>query len=146
MIAPGLLLLAGCGSSSDGPTTLVKGKLLENGKPFTLDQSRIPLPKGATAPPPGGPSLLRISFIPVNGTEQFMATVDAATGEFQVPGTEGKGIKPGQYKVAITAATTLSPDGKGDYFGGKLSADKTPIVREVKPGEEIVIDVAKPQG
>jgi hypothetical protein len=67
--------------------------------------------------------------------------VDQSNGTFTVPGPEGKGIKPGQYKIAITATV-----GGPDYFGDKFSEEKTPIVREVKAGEDIVIDLAKPNG
>src|SRR5438067_3536250 len=99
------LLTAGCGG--DGvPKTVAKGKLLDKGKPFTLDMSKLALPKGATAPPPGAGQggLLRVGFASEDGGEQIYAVVDAETGTFTVPGADGKGIKPGKYKVSITAS------------------------------------------
>ena len=73
--------------------------------------------------------------------EQFPAAVNTDTGTFEVSGPDGKGIKPGRYKVAVTAGV-----GVGDYFGDKYAPDKTQVVRDVKPGEEVVIDLSKPQG
>ena len=56
-------------------------------------------------------------------------------------GPDGKGIKPGKYKISLTG----SP-GQPDPFGGKFTPDKTKIVRDVAAGAEIVIDVSKPEG
>lgn len=139
----------GCGSSSDsGENIIVKGKLTDNGKPFALDPSKLSLPKGASAAPPGAESsVVRIVFLPANGKDQYPATFNAETGTFEVLGPNKQGIKPGSYKVAITA--NISPVAKGDqgdYFGGKFSPSHTPIVREVKPGQEIDIDLSKPKG
>jgi major membrane immunogen (membrane-anchored lipoprotein) len=142
-----LVLLSGCSSSDDGEVTVVKGKLLDNGKPFKLDDSKIQLPKGATAPPPGT-EVLRIVFISKDDKEQFFAKYNAETSTFEVSGAKGRGIKAGKYKIAITA--NFSPNSRdvhsGDYFGDKFSREKTQILREVKSGEEITIDVANPKG
>ncbi|MBN9118435.1 MAG: hypothetical protein J0I06_04605 [Planctomycetes bacterium] len=127
--------LAGCTPAADG-RAVVRGKLLDNGKPFALDTTKLKLPPGATGLPPGSRPL-SLTFL-AEGGEQFPANVTDA-GTFEVVGPDGKGIKPGRYKVAITAGA-----GGPDYFGGKFAPDKTQIVREVKPGEEVVIDVAKP--
>jgi hypothetical protein len=66
-----------------------------------------------------------------------------------VPGPKGKGIRPGRYKITIIADYSIS-GGKdkesSDYFGGKFSQEKTQIIREVNGGEEIAIELAKPQG
>jgi len=141
------LPLIGCGNSEEVTTIIVKGRLTENGRPFILDQAKIPIPKGATAAPPGGESgIVRIAFIPTERTEQFPAKYVAESGTFEVSGTHGKGIKPGRYKIVITAGHTPGGKVSGDYFGGKFSREQTQIIREVKAGEEIAIDVAKPQG
>ncbi|HEY1186286.1 MAG TPA: hypothetical protein VGE74_01455 [Gemmata sp.] len=139
--APVLLVLAfaGCGEKPDGRTP-VRGKLVDGAKPFALDASKLKLPAGATALPPGSQPLT-VVFIPAEGGSNASAVVNADAGTFEVNGPDGKGIKPGKYKVAITATV-----GGGDYFGGKFAPEKTQIVREVKPGEEIVIDVSKPNG
>ncbi|HEY3788472.1 MAG TPA: hypothetical protein VGL71_06435 [Urbifossiella sp.] len=133
------LLLCGCGDSV--PRTVVKGQLYDNGKPFKLDVSKVQLPKGATAAPPtmGGGGLLRVIFIPVEGGDSSQAVVDTETGAFTVAGPDGKGIKLGQYKIAVTAKS-----GGADYFNGRFSPETTPFKREVKPGEEILLDLARP--
>lgn len=142
--------LIGCGGSESGETTIVKGVLLDNGKPFSLDQSKISLPKGATGLPPGSEdSMIRITFIPVGSADQYPATYHAETGTFEVLGPSKKGIKVGKYKIAITGNLSISKGkegGEGDYFNGKFTADKTQINREVKAGEEIKIDISKPEG
>ena len=135
-------ILSGCGGSDSGDTVAIKGKLLDNGNPLVVDQSKFPLPAGATAPPPGS-GLLRIVFIPIDAKEQFLAKYNQQNGTFEVLGPSGKGIKPGMYKIAITASYTPGSKDNNDYFQGKFSPENTKIVREVKPGEEIVIDVAK---
>ncbi len=133
-----VFLAAGCGEKPDG-RVVIRGKLVEGAKPFVLDTSKLKLPGGATGVPPGSRPLT-LTFIAVEGSDQQFAVVNLETGTFEVLG-DGKGIKPGKYKIALTAAV-----GGPDYFGGKFAADKTQIVREVKAGEEIVIDVTKPQG
>jgi hypothetical protein len=142
-----LSLLSGCGSTDDGDVMVVKGKLLDNGKPFKLDDSKIQLPKGATAQPPGT-EVLRIVFISKDDKEQFFAKYNAETSTFEVSGTKGRGIKAGKYKISITA--NFSPNSRdaqnSDYFGDQFSREKTQIMREVKSGEEITIDVSKPKG
>jgi hypothetical protein len=75
------LAVSGCGDQKGSePRISVKGKLLESGKPFVFDQSRIKLQPGTSMP----------------------------------PGTGGE--------------------------------ENTRIVRDLKDGDEIVIDIAKPQG
>ena len=145
-VVPLLLCLTGCGKESNGANlVVVTGKLVENGKPFVLDQSKIPLPKGATSAPPGTTgNALRVTFI-AEGGEQFVAKTNVETGTFEVLGTTGKGIAPGRYKIALKASFGMGPDSP-EYFKGQFSPEKTQIVRDVKAGEEVVIDVAKPQG
>lgn len=141
------IIFLGCGSPEDTDLVLVKGILTENGKPFKLDESKIQLPKGASAPPPGSEGL-RIVFIHIESNEQFPAKFSPETSTFEVAGSKGKGIKAGHYKISITANyAPNSRDGQsGDYFGGLFTREKTQIIRDVKAGEEISIDVAKPTG
>lgn len=102
-------LLTGCGSSSDGETAVVRGKLLDKGQPFKLDQSKIPLPKGATAVPPGTESsVLRITFVQMGETEQYPAVYNPETSTFEVRGPAKHGIKPGRYKIIITAKYSMA--------------------------------------
>lgn len=132
--------LVGCGPSD--VKVVVRGRLLENGQPFTADPSKVKLPKGAALPP--GVQPLQIMFIPVERGETYIATVtDPASGKFEVTGSDGRGVKPGKYKVSVQINTG---PGTPDALGGKYSPEKTTINREVKEGEELVIDLAKPAG
>jgi len=126
----------GCGGSEKSNKVSLKGKLVDGGKDFVLDKSKLKLPAGATGLPPGA-RLISISFIPVDGGETAPATVDDATGAFTV------NLAPGTYKVTIGAGAGMNSP---DYFGGKFSPEKSQIKREIKAGEDIVIDVSKPQG
>jgi len=142
------VLMAGCsGGSEESDTVVVKGTLLDNGNPFVFDESKMKLPEGATAPPPGS-SGLRIVFMLIETKEQFQAKYNPEKSTFEVKGAKGKGIKPGLYKVAITA--NYAPTGKSsqnnDYFDSKFSLEKTQIKVEVKAGQDITIDLAKPKG
>jgi hypothetical protein len=139
-----LALLVGVGCSSkpvDDGKVAVKGKLVDNGKPLTLDPSKIPLPKGATGIPPGtgGTAIFQVLFTAADGNESTPAQTHPETATFEAR------LKPGKYKIAITAKFGFSPDAP-DYFKGIFAADKTPIIRDIKAGDEIVIDVSKPQG
>ena len=131
------VLLVGCGS--DG-RTVVKGKLVEKDKPFTIDLSNAKAGPGGKGVPPGTRPLV-MAFHPAEGGDQIGADVDAATGTFEVRGGDGRGLKPGRYKISLGG-----PPGAADPFNGKFSREKTQIVRDVNLGEEIVIDVSKPQG
>ncbi len=134
--------LSGCGSGAtpDG-RTVVKGRVVENGNPFVPDPAKLKLPKGTSLPP--GTNLLQVTFIPTTGGDTVPAIVNPSDGSFTVSGADGKGIKPGVYKIAVTANTG---PGTPDLLGGKFGLENTPIAREVKPGEEVVIDVAKAKG
>lgn len=139
----------GCGDSKkeEAGLTIVKGKLVDGGKPFFLDQSKVPLPKGAHGLPPGteGSSALQIMFIPSDGKGSFTAKANAESGTFEVLGDSGKGIPPGRYKIVMTAQLGMGPD-TPDFFKGKYGLSNTKIVRDVKAGEEVVIDVSKADG
>jgi len=125
----------GCGGTSGSRKVTVKGKLLEGANPFILDTAMLKLPPGTSLPP--GTNPIQITFIPAEAGESAPATVDAATGTFSVS------LVPGKYKVAITASAGMASP---DFFGGKYSSDKTQIRRDVKEGDEIAIDITKPQG
>jgi hypothetical protein len=148
------LVSTGCGGKSgdDGAAAgrvIVRGSLVENGKPFLLDESRVPSPPGAIpgAKPPGitSSSSLHIVFISAEGKERYDAKTNAEAGTFEVSGPEGTGIKPGRYKISVVGSQTAGTGGP-DYFKGRFTPEKTKIVRDVKPGDDVVIDIAKDQG
>lgn len=144
-----IALAAGCSSGNteeEGPLTVVKGKLVDNGKPFALDESKVPLPPGATARPPGvSASALQVTLFAAEGGKSYTATTNANAGTFEVTGSDGKGIPNGRYKITVTGSLGMG-SGMPDYFKGKFAEGKTKILRDVKPGEEITIDVSKPEG
>jgi hypothetical protein len=140
------VVAAGCSNKADEPKTIVKGKLVDGGKPYSFG----PKSKGAAAPPPpgaeGAASGLRIQFTPAEGGDTFNAFVDAETGAFEMKGHDGKGIKPGKYKIILgTPMYVPGTPTTNEPFGGKFSREKSQIEREVTlDGPEIVIDVSKP--
>ena len=131
-------LVAGCGGP-DG-RVVARGKLVEKDKPFIIDLANAKAAPGGKGVPPGTRPIAMF-FHPEDGGDPLGANVDAGTGTFEAKGPDGKGIKPGRYKIALTG-----PPGGPDPFGGKFTSDKTKIVREVTAGAEIVIDVSKPEG
>lgn len=133
----GFILLSGCSKDSgvaEGRTK-PRGRILENGLPIKVETTDLP---------PGDPGL-QVTFIKLGGvdagTEYNARITDAANGSFDLIGADGKGIPPGKYRVAIT----LAPFGSEsqDRLKGKYSRERSKIEVEVKPGEDVVIDLAQ---
>jgi hypothetical protein len=126
--------LAGCGKSDQH--VKIKGKLVKGGAPYQ--------PKIEGLPP--GDNGLRVGFIRTDGGregEDFYAKVDPATGAFEVPGPDGKGIPPGKYKVTVRSGAV----GTSDLLKNQFSRENSKVVREIKPGGgDLVIDLDKPEG
>ncbi|MCS7021217.1 MAG: carboxypeptidase-like regulatory domain-containing protein [Gemmataceae bacterium] len=133
----GLLLVLGCSNKSGGGVgegrTKPRGRILENGLPIKIDTSKLP---------PGDPGL-QVTFIKLGGvdagTEYEAVVTDSANGAFELIGKDGKGIPPGKYRVVIT----LAPFGSEDMLKGRFSRERSKIEIEVKPGEDVVIDIAQ---
>jgi len=100
----------------------VKGKVLKGGQPLKVSD------KG----------MVQVRFVSENSAPSAQVGPD---GSFTMTGTDGKGIPAGKYKIAVFA---FDPYPTKDLLGGKFSEQKTTIEREVKPGQELVIDVDKP--
>jgi hypothetical protein len=114
---------------------LAKGRILKNGLPLK------PSEKVMDNMPPGDPGL-QVIFITL-GTADAGAEIQARIlaeppGTFDLVGAEGKGIPPGKYRVVVF----LGPFGGKDEFKGKYSRENSKIDVEVKPGEDVVIDLA----
>lgn len=129
------LLLTGCGSRggvAEGRTKPI-GRLLDGGLPIKVKTENMP---------PGDPGM-QITFIRLGGVtageETAAQILNAAEASFELVGADGKGIEPGKYRVAVS----IGPFGSADQLGGKYTREKSPIEVEVKPGEDLVIDVAK---
>jgi hypothetical protein len=142
-----VLIPLGCSDqkSSTPPDVEVRGRILNQGTPYNAPTENLPPGSGA----------LTIVFLSVDrpGTQEF-ARYDAVTSSFTVPGSASKGLPAGRYKIAISAGASggmAQRPGNPKLKGVKdplaeFTPQKTKIVREVKAGEEIVIDLAKPEG
>lgn len=124
-----LLPLTGCARGE--PRYTVTGRIHNGGKPLPVK------------PMVGR---LNVLFYPVK--EEGGKVVDPQQavvkddGTFSVPGTQGNGIPPGKYKIAVTWQDDypLGPD----KLKGAYKLEKTQIVRDVDGEKEIVIDVSNP--
>jgi hypothetical protein len=132
----GAFALTGCGKSV--PKVVVRGRLLDNGKPLQIPTDKLP---------PGDPGV-RLEFCALRDDggvgDVYTATVDKDDATFEVKGHAGKGgIPVGKYRVAIS----VGPPGQ-DRLKKKFTARNSTIEREITtaPDQEIVIDVAKPTG
>ncbi len=146
-IALGISVALGCSASTSEPKAIAKGKVVDGGKPYTIV---VPKAKGSLPPPPGTESSsgLKIQFTPAEGGDTFSADVDPDTGAFEIKGHDGKGIKPGKYKIILTTPNSMpGMPAASEVFGGKFGREKSQIERDVTvDGPEIVIDVSKPKG
>jgi hypothetical protein len=93
--------------------------------------------------------------------EPFHGYYDPKDGTFVVPGPDGYGIPPGKYRISIFQGLTREGESmaleerKGtsrkapvinretDFFKGFFGPTTSPIVREVTPGAELVVDLDK---
>jgi len=148
-LAP-LVVFPGCGAS--GNTVWVTGKLLKGGATYVAPEGQ----------------LVSVTFVGMEiqdaagkktqSSEPFLAAFDQVSGTFSVPGHEGRGIPPGKYRVAVTqkmsreafdAAKKTGTIKKGvdketDMLAGQFSLTTSPIIREVKTGGQLVIDLDHP--
>lgn len=132
------VLLAGCGGKDDGVARVkAKGRVVKGGQPL-----RVQTEKGG---PPGDPGL-QVLFVKVGTADAGAAIpatiVDAEQGTFDLTGPDGKGIPPGHYRVAVI----LAPVGGKDQLKGKYDTENSPIERDIKGNEDLVIDLDKPNG
>jgi hypothetical protein len=148
LLAATLVASPGCGGS--GKTVWVTGKLLKGGAAYV---------------PPEGQNV-NVTFIGletqdasgkmVQGGEPYQADVDQAKGTFSVPGTDGRGIPPGKYRVAVVQKLRREAlekskvpgkprvDRETDLLKNQFSAEQSPIVRELTSSCELAIDLDRP--
>jgi hypothetical protein len=125
-----LLVLAGCGGSAE-KFVPAKGKVLKDGKPIAV----------------GDPNTesVQIMFYPLEEAAQAKGMESARTeadGSFNIWGINGKGILPGKYRIGVRQVDTVN---NVDKLEGKFDDPNAPITRDVT-GQEIVIDLSKPEG
>jgi len=117
-----VLFICGCG---DGRIK-ARGRIVKNGEPFHLNEGEG----------------MRIVFVPVKvGGEKYdsYVAVFETDGSFKVTGKDGKGLPPGKYRVDLEHLKK-----KKDLFKGAFAGKKSPIIREVRGSDEIVIDLNNP--
>lgn len=135
-----MLGLIGCGSSGPKDDGIVrarpKGRILQNGQPVKINTANLP---------PGDPGL-QVIFVKVGtpdaGAEIPAQVTDASTGTFELVGPDGRGIPEGKYRIAVI----LAPFGSADQFKGKYNQQNSKIERELKAGQDLEIDLDKPNG
>jgi hypothetical protein len=121
------LFMSGCGQPSGPARFKVKGEVTNNGEPLKVN------------PHVGS---VQVTLYPVTepgapAADPQEATV-APTGELTVHGTDGKGILPGTYKIAVRQWDEPNKD----VLKGAGDKDHTKIVREIKSSSDpIIIDV-----
>jgi hypothetical protein len=117
------LLAGGCSQRDMLHTT---GRIVKGGAPFL------------TQPGEG----MRIFFVPTDagqGTkwDVYAALYSAEDGTFKVIGKDGRGLPPGNYRIALEWLKD-----RNDLFHGFFGQAKSPITCEVASGmDEIVIDL-----
>jgi len=124
------LTVAGCGEPSGPPRIQVSGQVSNNGevlkvKPMVGKVQVTFYPVVETGKPAGDPQ----------------EAVIMPNGDFTVPGTDGKGIVAGKYKIAVRQWEEFP---NKDVLNGKFDDKNTPIVRDITGEEDIIIDVGKP--
>jgi hypothetical protein len=136
----------GCGpeaAKDTRPDIYVRGKLMDGNKPWVFEEKKAALPPGVGQPPgvPGAPGAgsVQMAFLSVEGSDVVYGVVDPTAGTFTA-----KGLKAGRYKIALYGGSSVP--GAGDPFKGQFTQDKTKIVRDLKNGDDITIDVSKPTG
>lgn len=127
------IMQVGCSDTHDG-TVPLRGKVTKGGEPLSVRGREM------------GLGYVELQFFRI-GDDGSVSTdpADAAveeTGDFTVRGRDGHGVPPGKYKITVRQ---LDPAPDNDRLGGRFNLQNTPIVREVT-GEEIVIDLARPEG
>jgi hypothetical protein len=131
-----LALLCGCSSEPQEKVSAVRGKLTNAGAPLQV--------AGREA----GVGRIEINFhaLQPDGTasESFESASPDDQGNYTLRGRNGKGIKPGKYRIAIRQ---WDPYPDNDKLGGKFSLENSKIEREVGETDTTIdIDVSKPEG
>jgi hypothetical protein len=141
--------LAGCGSSVK--RVVVTGKILEDGQPLKLSGPAYEM----------GGAGIDVRFNPADDALRDMvqklpislSTRAKLDGTFVVDGGDGKGIPVGKYKVSLVHQNMMmdrrdraAAATRGDLFGGRFTATKTPFEFDIQEAKEIVLEVGQAGG
>lgn len=148
VVATTAVVLTGCGGDDKPkdtrPDITVRGKLIDNGRAWVYEEPKNnKLPPGVSQPPgvagtPGAGGI-QVVFMSAEGADVVYASLDTSSGTFTA-----RGLKAGRYKIALFNGSTMP--GAVDPFKGQFTQDKTKIVRDLKDGDDVTIDVSKPTG
>ncbi len=141
-----LLGVAGCGSSN---AVWVTCEITKDGKPYVAPSGQVlqvtfyAVPQDAA---PGGRAM---------PGEPYPAAF-AATGRYEVPGPDGRGIPPGKYRVAVIQkpkdrsaapkpkSKAQAPDRDHDFLEDKFSPVTSPIILSVERSAHMVVALDRP--
>ena len=145
----GAAFLAGCGR---GDTIWVTGVLQKGGQIYEPPAGRklalyfCPMKDGTSGDPSG---------------EVEMADYNSKDGSFTVPGSEGYGIRPGKYRVAVVETLRreerdqLKKPGKPkpgqkridndtNFLDSTFGEKTSPFVRDLRTSTKLTLDMANP--
>jgi hypothetical protein len=131
-----VVLFLGCSSEPQEKVVAVRGRLTNAGAPLQV--------AGREA----GVGRIEINFHQLQADGAPSQTFESASpdeqGNYSLRGANGKGIKPGKYRIAIRQ---WDPYPDNDKLGGKFSLENSKVVRDVGETETTIdIDVSKPEG
>ncbi len=141
--------LAGCGR---GDTIWVTGVLQKGGQIYEPPAGRklalyfCPIKDGTSGDPSG---------------EMEMAEYNSKDGSFTVPGSEGYGIRPGKYRIAVVESLrretrdqlkkSVKPkrgekriDNDTNLLDSTFGEKTSPFVRDLKTSTKLMLDMASP--
>jgi hypothetical protein len=119
-------MFAGCLSGEK--TVRVTGQLEKDGKPYTANLAGKE------------PDTFAVDFVgDVNGNSYIFPATISPNGSFNVDGTNGHGIPPGEYKITVLHSGYMGAG--GDRFGARFAAEKTPLAVKIDKNTHLKIDV-----
>jgi hypothetical protein len=116
------------GCSGSGDMLRVSGQLMKDGKPYT------------TRLQGNEPETFAVDFVgTINERHYVFPATITEGGAFRVDGPDRRGIPRGQYKITVLHSGFLGAG--GDRFQARYSADKTPLVVDLKQNTRLTVDV-----
>jgi hypothetical protein len=154
-----VVAVAGCGA---GGSTVVTGKVLDGGSPLVYNDSEY-----VEGEWDGDVNCVEVLFVPVDAQDANIEGGKVHSEVVQEDGTftmiehpEHGAMEPGRYRIALrcwVASDEILEDdddddgggeeeGRYDSWEGKYDEDNSPFIRDVKLGDELVIDISKTEG
>ena len=139
-----LLMALAVGCSSEPKRVYGKGKLVVGTQPLgTLLKVRFPKQRWG----------VNVTFVPMDkgdkpNPKEYPCDFKPEDSTFEA-GYQGKGLPVGKYRIAVAldvpgGITNAPPDMRA--FFEKFTTEHSPIIRELKDEEPMIIDLNKPEG